>query len=386
MKQRLLELPVLERHVAAYPCAQVRVVLVAHLLPPLVPFLRAVARHVDVRRVLGVPYSNLPDVHAALEAEFDVRCPRSLEALRREAVAAVERELAEDGPPVVLVEVGGYCAGDLSRFADSPRFLGAVEHTKQGHWRYAAREPLPRPVLSIADSRLKRLENQQVGRSLAYTVDDYLRRRCHAKAGDVRVGVLGYGEIGAAAARFLRKLDAEVWVHDSSAIKQAEAILDGFPAPPRAHVIERCHVLLGASGARSLTLEDLYAARDGAIIASGSSKQVEIDVAGLHEHGELLADDGETRSLRLGERVVHLVRDGQPINFHGGNALGPVVDLIYTELYRCMQELASGRPAAGLQELPARDQEEVAAHWCATYGGRRTGASEDVALETGALA
>jgi len=384
MNQRAVELPVLEQHVASHPCNRVRVVLVAHLLPPLVPFLRAVSKQVDVCRVLGVPYSNLPDVHAALDDEFDVERPSSLDALRREAVAAVERALGDHGPPVVLVEVGGYCAADLPRFATNCRFLGAVEHTKQGHWRYAAQEPLPRPVLSIADSRLKRLENQQVGRSLAYTLDDYLRTRCNTKASDVRVGVLGYGEVGAAAARFLRKLDAEVWVHDSSAIKRAEAMLDGFQAPPRTELFARCQVLLGASGSRSIALEDLCAARDGAIVASGSSKQVEIDVAELHEHGELVADDGETRALRLGDRTVYLLRDGQPINFHAGNALGPVVDLIYTELYRCLQELASGRPAAGLQELPARDQEEVAAHWCATYGENQTDASASIPLEDGA--
>lgn len=367
------ELPVLREDAAANPCAPVAVVLVAHLLPPLIAFLDALDGQVDVRAVLGVPYSNLPEIQHQVAQRAPVHTPPTLDALAEQALACVSASLRDVDAPTVLVEVGGYCAPAASQLAEHPRFLGAVEHTMQGHWRYAEQEPLSRPVLSIAASRLKALENREVGRSIAHTLEQLLRTRFHRKASDVRIGVLGFGGIGGAVARSLRKLDAEVWVHERCQIARADAILEGFPSPPRKRFLACCDVLLGATGQRSLTVEDLALARDGAIVASGSSKQVEIDVDGLLAGAESVDDDGVVRTLRRAGRTIHLVRDGQPVNFHSGNALGPVVDLVYTELYACLQQVAAGGCAPGLQELNDTRQQAIAEAWCRLHGGRRGG-------------
>lgn len=363
-----MELPVLNHYARSHPCRPVAVVLVAHLLPPLVPFLRALAPQVEIRCVLGIPYSNLPQVRAEVDPLVRLELPETLEQLAKRAVAEVESSLRESPKRTVLVEVGGYCADAVRRLAEQG-LLGAVEHTMQGHWRYAAEEPLPCAVLSIAASRLKALENDQVGRSLAYSLERTVRRHLHRKLSDMRVSVLGYGGIGHPTARHLARLDADVSVFDVSPTKRAKAHLDGFRISERAELLARSDVVLGVSGHRSLTLEDMRLLRDGAIVASGSSKQVELDVAALAASAEKTSDDGEAQSFRLNGKTLIVLRNGQPLNFHAENVLGPVVDLIYTELYLCLQQITAGGCAPGLRELDHERQEAIADRWCSTYAG-----------------
>lgn len=365
-----MDLPVLEHHVRRYPCAPVSVVLVAHLLPPLTPFLRALGPSLDVRCVLGIPYSNLPSVRAEVEPLARLELPQTLELLATEATHEVERSLQESALPTVLVEVGGYCAPAVGRLAQSG-LLGAVEHTMQGHWRYAEQEPLPCPVMSIAASRLKALENDQVGRSLAYTLERAVRRYFHRKLSDMRVGVLGYGGIGRPTARHLHSLQADVSVFDVSAIRRAEAHLDGYAVPRRARLLAGCDAVLGVSGHRSLTLADLRLLKDGAIVASGSSKQIEIDVEALQGAAVKTFEQGELQTFELDGRSLRLLNGGMPLNFHAENVLGPVVDLVYTELYMCLEQIAGGACAPGLGELDDERQEGIAERWCMTYASRR---------------
>jgi adenosylhomocysteinase len=338
------------------------------MLPPLVPFVEAVGRVVDIRCAIGIPYSTLPGVYREVAARVPTLLPDELGELAAVAGDQTIAALRERALPVVLCEVGGYCASTLNGIAAAgDRFLGVVEHTMQGHWRYAEHPALPCPVFSIAASRLKALENDQVGRSLAYTLEHSLRHHFHRKLSDVRVCVLGYGGVGAPAARFLTDLGARVMVFDTCPIRRAKARLDAFETPARADALRRADVVLGVSGSRSLDAGDVALLKDGVVLASGSSKQVELDVAGLLRQSVVVGDEAGLQTLATGGKLVHLLRDGMPINFHAENVLGPVVDLVYTELYMCIRAVARGRSPAGLHELPLADQRAIADVWCGVY-------------------
>jgi adenosylhomocysteinase len=271
---------------------------------------------------------------------------------------------------VIIQEVGGYCADQVGRLAGIPGIRGVVEDTKQGQWRYERAMPLPLPVFTIADSPLKALEDVQVGRSVAYSVERLLRGRFYRLLSERRVLVLGYGGIGTAAAEHLRRTGARIAVYDPDEVRASAAVVHGHEVGSREALLSWADVIIGVSGHRALTAADVPLLRDGVILASGSSKQVEFDVDGLLGAAERVAEVDEVLELEASGRTLYLLNQGRPVNFMEQSILGSVLDLVYTELYLCTRELA-GRPwEPGLHRLSPVTQRELARRWRERYGQR----------------
>jgi adenosylhomocysteinase len=242
-----------------------------------------------------------------------------------------------------------------------------VEDTMQGHWRYQAIGDLACPVLSIAESPLKALENRQVGRAIAYSLETILRSRFFRIPVETKVGILGYGGIGEATAASLTGTGARVLIYDPNPIRMARAFVEGLNTLERAALMREADVLIGVSGQRSITADDVTLLKDGAILASGSSKRVEIDVDGLYAAADDVTTDLGLTRLMIGGKTIWLVNDGTPINFADQGVLGHVLDLVYTELYMCIRKLSEGRCPPGLQTLDRAEQEAIADVWLQIY-------------------
>ena len=124
---------------------------------------------------------------------------------------------------------------------------------------------------------------------------------------------------------------------------------------------------MGVSGQRSITADDVALMKDGAILASGSSKRVEIDVEGLYAAADDVATDHGLTRLMIGGKTIWLLNDGTPINFADQGVLGHVLDLVYTELYMCIRKLSEGECQPGLQTLDIVEQEAIADVWRQIY-------------------
>lgn len=358
-------LPALAHHVERFPCPPASLVIVTHILDTAVPFVEAVSRAIDLEAVIGIPYSTMPSAQRLLEAEgHRIVIPEDIADVPALAKEEVDRAAtARPERPVVIQEIGGYCAPLVDELVLKKNLAGIVEDTKQGHWRYAERSVLPCPVLSIAESPLKALENQQVGRSISHALETILRRHFHRLTTETRVGVLGYGGIGEATAHALSALGARVSVFDVCGIRMAKAALDGFADTPRDELIAKSDVLLGVSGHCSISAEDLIRAKPESIVASGSSKQIEIELTVLERDAVMKRESGLIREYHLGEKPIFLLNDGMPINFLEQSILGRVLDLVYTELYVCIREIAMGRASAGLGGLDLTQHREIAQVW-----------------------
>lgn len=359
------ELPTFDHHLHAFPCPPLSLVLATHVLETAVPFIDGLARATDLRAVLGIPYSTTATAFGELSGRHHLRTPPNLAEMRSETRQEVLDALAQSEAPVVLHEIGGYCAADVAEFAEHPRFAGVVEDTKQGHWRYHEQPQLPVPVLSIAESPLKDLENRQVGRSIAYSLDRLLREQFYRLTSESTIAVIGYGGIGRALARSLADKDARVLVHDSDPIAAAQALIDGFDVLDRTVTLTGADVVVGVSGHHSINREDF--ALTGAIVCSGSSKQVEIDVEYLYSRS--VTHTAETVSqVDLGDgRHIYLLNQGRPINFLDQSILGRVLDLVYTELYMCIRAIALEQEPRGLHMLATETQRGIADVWCAKH-------------------
>lgn len=361
---RVPELPVLRAAMRRWPVESCRLVLVTHLLDTAVPYLRALAELVDIERVVAVPYSLQPSAVALLD-DLPLLLPASLDEISTVTAAAARR--AARRAPTILQEVGGYCAPAAGLLA-AAGVRGVVEDTKQGQWSYERWPQLPLPVFTIADSPLKAMEDVQVGRSIAYGIDRLLRTRFYRLLAECRVTVFGYGSVGAALVDHLLRLGASVGVYDPDPLRRAAALLRGVRVAERAELLATSDVVIGVSGHRALTGDDVDLLPDGVVLASGSSKQVEFDVPALARRATTTVTAGEVTELVFPGRTAYLLNDGKPVNFLEQSVLGRVLDLVYSELYLCITKLAATRHQPGLHRLDRSHQVELAEMWSDCYG------------------
>jgi adenosylhomocysteinase len=365
------EYPTLTETTHAYPMPDARLILIAHILNTAVPFVRTLAKVMPVDAVIAVPYSAQPTACAALAEELPVDVPSNVGDVGPLAAQRAADASKRSRDNLIIQEVGGYCAHLVEELAAMPGLRGVVEDTKQGQWHYEQQQPLQLPVFTIADSPLKALEDSQVGLSIAYSVEHLLRARFFQLISELRVGVLGYGGIGTATARSLRSRGSRVGVYDVDQIRMSQAVVDGHEPFPRDELLRWADVVVGVSGHRAFTADDLDLLRDGAILASGSSKQIEFDVPGIRARSELKREQDELAELVYNGRTVFLLNDGRPVNFLHQSILGNVLDLVYSELYLCTRELASKRWHPGMHRLDPGLQQDLARRWTHNHGQGR---------------
>lgn len=345
-------------------------VVVTHLLETAVPFLRALAQAFEIAAVIPIPYSVDQGVLAELEHEYRIVVPVTIEDISRLAREEVKRAVGQH-QMVALQEIGGYCADDTPYFATFPNFVGVVEDTKNGHWRYLAAADLAVPTLSIAASPLKALENYQVGRTVVDAFETTVRRNFYRIPAEMHVGVMGFGGVGHATARALAARGARVSVYDPDSIRMARALIHGFAAVDRDEILTRCDAVVGVSGSRSVLAEDFDRMKDGVILASGSSKRVEMDVDHLRSTHKLVAEREIVAEYQASDgRSRFLLNEGMPINFTQRSVLGAVLDLVYTELFFATLSLVRDRWSVGVHQLPVDEHRAIAEVWCRLHPSR----------------
>ncbi|MFJ2576545.1 adenosylhomocysteinase [Kitasatospora aureofaciens] len=342
--------------------------LVTHLLPERPAFVRAVGTVTNLRAVLPKPKS--VDPAARREIEQTVPCDeltRELFANPDTAVTYLETRAA--GEDVVLLDVGGYFAPVLQTMCDrfSGRVLGVVEDTENGHKRYADRDKLPCPVVSVARSPLKDPEDFLVGQSVVFSTEALLRGR-----GDILHGrpalVIGFGKLGSSIARLLHAKGVHVTVYDIDPVRRAQALSQGFGvARDREQAIARAGLVLCATGALSLRGEDFPNLRNGSYVATVTSSEDELELEGLPD-GYTRNSSGEnvTRYSTTGH-YFYLLNNGNAVNFLHGASVGPFIFLVQAEILAGVRMLARRDLNATIHEVPAEDRATIAATWLNYY-------------------
>ncbi|MDJ1133939.1 adenosylhomocysteinase [Streptomyces iconiensis] len=338
--------------------------LVTHLLPERPGFIRAVAAVSRLRAVLPKPKS----VNNSARREVEKTIP--VDALSREIFADPDAALdyfesRAAGEEVVLLDVGGYFAPVLEdlhgRF--SGRVLGVVEDTENGHRRYQQIEKLPCPVVSVARSPLKDPEDFLVGQSVVFSAEALMRGR-----GDILHGrtalVIGFGKLGSSIARLLHVKGVQVTVFDIDPVRRTQALSQGFTvARDREAALGEAGLVLCATGALSLHGEDFPHLRNGSYVATVTSSEDELDLAGLPDvYTRTLVGDHVTRYRTTGS-YFYLLNGGDAVNFLHGASVGPFIFLVQAEILTGITMLARGDLEAGMHEANPTDRAAIAATW-----------------------
>ena len=221
----------------------VEIILVQHLLSDTEEFIRLIRGFgFEVLRVIGIEYSSRQDVVERLRSSgLDVVVPEVAETEDTLRQVLHDEFSRSQSKRIILQEVGGYCANILNAVIEPSlenRFLGVVEETRQGLWRYRDVPNLPVPVIEIADGFLKSLEARYVGEAVARAVEVDLLEAGSTLWGAKSV-VLGFGDIGSAVANGLRARGSWVACFDPDPLKLIDARMRGFRSPAQ---IGRAHV------------------------------------------------------------------------------------------------------------------------------------------------
>ncbi|WP_430379793.1 adenosylhomocysteinase [Streptomyces sp. B1-3] len=350
------------------PDEQTASFLVTHLLPERPAFVQAVAAMTRLTAVLPKPKS----IHPAAKREVEQTVP--VDTLTREmftepddALDYLESRAA--GETVCLLDVGGYFAPTLaevhSRFTG--RIAGVIEDTENGHRRYADLDKLPCPVISVARSPLKGPEDFLVGQSVVFSTEAVMRGR-----GDILHGrpalVIGFGKLGSSIARLLQAKGVQVTVFDIDPVRRTQALSQGFTvARDRETALIGAGLVLCATGAISLRGEDFSHLRNGAYVATVTSSEDELDLAGLPDvYTRTIVGDHVTRYRTTGH-YFYLANGGNAVNFIHGASVGPFIFLVQAEILAAIRMLTREDLTPGIHEVPAPDREAIAATWLSYF-------------------
>jgi adenosylhomocysteinase len=345
-------------------------VLVTHLLADRPLFIGAVSRLSTLVAVLPKPKSINP--RALHEISQTVPC----DALDRQRLAQGGQltgylESRAAGQDLVLPDVGGYFAPALedacARF--SGRILGVVEDTENGVRRYLEHGKLPCPVFSVARSPLKDPEDYLVGQSVVFSAEALLRGR-----GDILHGrqacVIGFGKIGSSVARTLHAKHVQVTIYDTDAVRMTQALAQGFrTAASSAAAVTGAGVVICATGNLALRADDFAHLPNGAYIASVTSADDELELAGLDELYERSpAGDHITRYATTGH-YFYVLNEGNAVNFLHGASVGAFIYLIQAEILAATAAIADSHLEPGLHECDDGTRKFIAATWLQVFNG-----------------
>jgi adenosylhomocysteinase len=148
-----------------------------------------------------------------------------------------------------------------------------------------------------------------------------------------------------------------------------EARVDGMEIGVREQLVQRADLIVGATGRQSLTVADRCLFKNGVVLASASSRNLEFDVdeicrgyLGQETAKQLVSYSGPAGA------TFFLCNGGFPVNFIHSSALGPVLDAIYSELFLCLLEIEESRAPKGLSDSTNLIHARVANVWCNVHG------------------
>ncbi len=352
-------------------------ILLQHVLPTTVEYIDRVDSVYPVDLVVAVSYSVDPTAVDLLRARgYRVFIPPSIRFMLNELWEVVREQLGQTDRPVIVQEIGGYLA-DWTHQLAGPGLRGIVEDTRSGLWRYQAadrRRPLAVPVLSMADTPLKRVEDALIGDACVYSLERVMRCQMGSPLAGCRCGVVGWGNVGKSVAAAFLGRHAVVSVYDIDPTVNMLAYHGGYSPVPLARLLAESAVVMGCSGRRSIRVADLDDLRDGAVLCSASSRDVEFDLpgfAGLCDVEDVTPAGGacpvDRYAVRRNGKSFYVLKHGTPIDFLDVPLQGPILDATCAELFVCLRELASRRYEPGLVELSTEAQVEVARKWLRSH-------------------
>ncbi|MCL5091138.1 MAG: hypothetical protein M1514_03960 [Patescibacteria group bacterium] len=325
-------------------------IFIYHLNDNNLPFLKKWTNNVKTLGIISIPYSEVKKVKVELQKGSLVFTPQTISEIPDLILKLAQKYSKEK---IVLVEVGGYSSYVSSNFKNV--FL-TIEDTHQGYWLQQDNQQLTCPVVSIANTDVKKVENRIVGESIVKTVERLIKK--YKNINDIRevtFSILSYGGIGSSVCLALRNRQVIPYVYDIDPIKMSQALADGYRITSREKMLSISNVIIGCSGKLSLSIEDLNFVKPGCYLFSGSSKQVEFEsFLGMFKgkrNSEIQEAEYQGKSFWVGYSC-------QPINFL--DKIKPeMFDVILAAMVECFNYGTTNKLENKVYSLPLENQKKI---------------------------
>ena len=320
------------------------------------------------------PWTTRDDVCAALvRGGLTVHATHG--APKEEWEAQLERVL--DSEPDLIVDDGAELASRLvtRRPHLVAKLRGSSEETTTGVLKLRAMERdgvLTWPAIPANDAYCKHLFDNRYGTGES-TVAAILKATNLFAAGKVVV-VVGYGWVGKGVAKYFDGLSARVVVTEVDEVRALEAFADGF----RVASMEEAAALgewfvTCTGGIDAIRREHFERMRDGALVANAGHYGHEIDLEGLAEMSEEVAEarQGVTEYRLPDGRRIHVVAGGELVNIAAGDGHSvEIMDLTFSVQALAAHYLAKNheRMRPGLNRLPEEIDRGIARAKLETLG------------------
>ena len=290
--------------------------------------------------------------------------PEQEEVLAREFLAENIEYLLDDGSHLIRM------AHDPKRAPTAlSAMIGAAEETTSG-LRPLRHFPLSIPVIASNDARSKTLFDNAygTGQSCWTTVLDIIDPDgLGAPIPGMKVGIIGYGDVGKGCARFARALGARVSVVELDPVRALQARMDGFTVASLSEVASTAGLLMSATGEPStIPLSALEALPEDAIVTVAGGVVGEVEVEQALAAGWTLNETGPAHIQHLSDpngKSLRLLEKGEGINYTAGEG-NPIeiMDMSFGVQVAALTELLlhGDELEPGLHNLPVHADNAVA--------------------------
>jgi len=370
-----------ERLCKTYPFpSNIAFIVVNHVVSNLLPFVQALSR---VGRIIAIiPKSSFPSDEISEKLKIDgytLSKEITKEILRKnpnEAVSLIKNKISKN-ERVVIIDMGGYFSSCLQTLEKDEfvkeRLLGIVEDTENGHQKYekALRKTVTSfPLLSIARSPLKAIEDKYVGKAIVNAARTIHKEETTAGVLEEQhqIGVIGLGKIGWSIAKNLRalsKFNVQLIVFDKKETIRSKAISQGYEVTSTLdELLQKSTFIFSATGQGAINEKNVHLLRSGVFIASCTSSDDEFRLPMLMQPPNKEKGNFSVYKVSEGKEVTFLCR-GNAVNFSQGGTNGPYIYGVLAELIVAAQRIANKeiRVRQELQTLSKNENKQIAEIW-----------------------
>ena len=340
-------------------------IVLTHLLSDREELLHAIHSIGQIGLVIAIPYSVEPQTLQALSLKFPIITPTLSQLRDLDFLMTQLDKIVGETDELIILEIGGYFAPIVRQLRQKlkTRFLGAIESTEAGHRQYESRSAeLSFPVISVCRGSLKKTEYSVVGDSCLFSTERIMRNAGFLLQGRNAL-VLGFGKVGQGIARGLARHACIISVYDTNPILRVLAYSEGYQVPEKETAINNAQIIFGATGNASLVKKEFTHLKNGCILVSTSSKDIEFDIEFIRKNYQMHRAIDHIDVCSKGNQFFYLLGEGTPINFIDGAVMGPVLALVHAEIIYAIKAIMSLRKQRGIFEVAESDRQMLAAMW-----------------------
>ena len=339
---------------------KVKLILVTHLLIDRPEFIESLSKIVDLALIIPKPKTIDRSVLNKIRKYPIINITRNKLDQKELAITLLKKHTGKN--KFIISDIGGYFASSLvgikEHFKD--QFLGVVKDTENGFQRYAKNKSFSCPIFSVARSPLKLPEDTLTAYSTVYSAERILRDKNKILGGKKAV-VIGFGNIGSCVAKDLSRKQVITKVYDINPTKLVYAFSEGFNICDKNNFLKNIDLIFAVTGKKCLSEKDLCRIKGNVYIFSITSSDDEFNFNNFSSFKKI-SIPGETILMNKGSEI-HLINNGNAVNFLHGAVVGDFIRLIQGEIIFAITELINQKNQNGFLELTDEKRRLISKIW-----------------------